>query len=300
MPFERIWLFLNAQDAIWIIGSFLLTDDEGTWRKWVAMREARAQIDALEVAPDLDQVTGYRQRHSWSGELLPIDELTFWMEREHAKALQGSIDALEDPLSPAHRLTPIVVEVRRPRAGKQEELITCRAQFAPESDLYALNSLAFALTEKFGWTHASAAGWVLTGSLPVVPEIDVQLLPRSLEGRERWKAIQITVPVEMPPSVLAHRYAKERKAALEGLPPLPENPIGDKALLACVFALQRNDGRTWESVSEDWSRQWAGTSNAKPFAFQSARNFAYTVRQTYQRLTGRKLDWKRSRGQRGA
>jgi hypothetical protein len=275
-----------------------MTEDDGTWRRWHAMRQARAEIDAIEIAPKHEFVLQFRSK-DLRGKLVPFDSvedrLKDWeLDQDHP--LIGGVWDEETPVSSLHQFT---VEFRPTGCPTSDPAnrIELRVDIQKDSRLTRLRSISSWTAEMFGWTEESTAGWVLTGSLPTVPEMRMDRVPVDHEARQRWQAIEMWVPIEVPPSVLAQRYAVERAKALEDLPMMAGNPVGEKALNACTFALARNDGQSWEQVFKDWNQKPLPDGDRTGSAFRSARNFAHTARETYFRLTGNKLKWNRSRGQ---
>ena len=261
------------------------------------MRQARAEIDAIDIAPDFDAARQFRSQYLRM-KLLPIDAVKDRLE-DWRMAQPNPLVAPEWPEDkPFPPLHPFTVEVRKPDTPVDEPPLQFRFDIVKEGVLGSLQGAANFTARIFGWTEASAAGWILTGSLPIVPEMEIFRIPREFEARQRWQSIKMTVPVDVPPSVLARRYAIEREKAIEELPWMAGNPVGEKALNACTFALTRNDGSSWEQTFEQWSSQLPATEGSKRVSFRSARNFAYSARETYFRLTGRRLKWNRSRGKR--
>ena len=60
-----------------------------------------------------------------------------------------------------------------------------------------------------------------------------------------------------------------------------------------MVAAQLNDGRTWDEARLAWNKLYPRET------FGPDEHFARDAREAYQRISGKRLRWKRKRGQRG-
>ncbi len=253
------------------------------WERWVQAREAQAVVDAFEIAPERRDVRAWR-RDMLGGPstVLVPSKVRGWLDafpqsaEAEPRAVEFERSPIEDGILPSYS-THYVHATRR-------------------SPILSLFLLADTLREHFGWTAKSAAGWILTGGRPRLDAFEIEVDPPKPKPDQRWRTIRMTIPFEIPPSVVADRYRAEREEAGKGLPRVKGTPLVVKSLEACIFAMRRNDGREWAEVFAEWEARRAVATNPRLMEFSSGHEFAAAARSTYKKLTGRALKWKRSRG----
>lgn len=255
------------------------------WQRWLQAREAQAVIDAIEIAPERRDVRAWRREMLGGPDnVLSPRAVKDWLDRFHSSA---EVAARE-----------IEIERVEIEEGIVPRYSTVRVYAGSRSPIQSLFALADSLREHFGWTAPSAAGWILTGGRPKLDAFEVEVEPARPKSDQRWRTIRMTIPVEIPPSVVADRYRLEREEAGKGLPRVKGTPLATKSLEACIFAIRRNDGRAWAEVYAEWEARRAAMTDPTILDFSTGHEFAAAARATYRKLTGRNLRWKRGRGER--
>lgn len=117
-------------------------------------------------------------------------------------------------------------------------------------------------------------------------------LPRTGCGS---REITLRIPIELPPCAVAQIYQEARDADKwwTGNNQIRlKDPINERNCRATAYAaLMAQSGRKWRDVWEEWN-----TITREEWRFVSAQSFMTAVGITHKRLTGRKLEWKRKRG----
>jgi hypothetical protein len=117
----------------------------------------------------------------------------------------------------------------------------------------------------------------------------------------RLLEVHLRIPLEIPPDAVADLYRELRDKALSttDVPLIKNTPILEKTLEATVFAVERSQtGDAWGDVFDEWTRYAKSQRKGKEWGYASTQSFIAAVHKTYKRLTGRKLQWKRQRGER--
>jgi len=117
----------------------------------------------------------------------------------------------------------------------------------------------------------------------------------------RLLEVHLRIPLEIPPDAVADLYRELRDKALSttDVPLIKNTPILEKTLEATVFAVEFSQtGDAWGDVFDEWTRYAKSQRKGKEWGYASTQSFMAAVHKTYKRLTGRKLQWKRQRGER--
>ena len=125
------------------------------------------------------------------------------------------------------------------------------------------------------------SAWVRSGPCPALDTIQVDVGPST----SRDEVVQI--------------FLKAKRRLLE----LERERLGsgfgfgqkttDTRIRLATVAAQCNDGRTWDEARLAWNKLYPRET------FGPDEHFARDAREAYQRITGKRLRWKRKRGQRG-
>jgi hypothetical protein len=113
--------------------------------------------------------------------------------------------------------------------------------------------------------------------------------------------VVLRIPIEIPPDAVADLYRSLRDEAISSIdvPLIKNTPISEKTLTATVFAVERSQtGDAWGDVFDEWMKYARSKRKGKEWGYASTQSFIAAVHKTYKRLTGRKLQWKRKRGER--
>ncbi len=151
------------------------------------------------------------------------------------------------------------------------------------------------LPAAFGWTPESAAGWlVVLRSRPQIP-----YLPQSIKvetagppgGPYPYIGVTVTIPIDLPSSRLAREWESIQKGFKDSFAfALPgTKPSGEDSLNRMLFAVERNDGRSWSELVRSWNEENPGL--VVPLGPSATRQFASQVRRTYQNVMGRPIPW---------
>ena len=128
---------------------------------------------------------------------------------------------------------------------------------------------------------ALASSWVRSGPCPALDRIQIDAGPS-------------TGPQEV---VQLFQKSKQRLLELERERLGREFSFGQKTtdtrLRLAMMAAQLNDGRTWDEARLTWNKQYPSNK------FGPDDHFARDAREAYQRISGKRLRWKRKRGQKG-
>lgn len=153
-------------------------------------------------------------------------------------------------------------------------------QVSPDSHLGRLKFTATALRHQFLWPEEEAVEFILSGTVP-------RPFLGSVRIGNAHRAPRITIEVDprVPTRDVLRLYAWARDSEAAKTRSLSEL----HAQLA-VFAFERNDGRAWIRVLEEWNKTNAHHS------YSELSNFIRDCHRAYERITGSSLDWTRKRG----
>ena len=290
-------------------GSSVASTHDEVMEAWTATMRVRHAILAHEVAARRPDVIAFRETYLPDGLIDPADDVVgAWIACEivRSDAFEGDVQ----PHDPRYRKTLVGLGSDRDESGR---LMPVPIVIAMESDVFEtrsrpylamgdLSKTAEALRAEFGWTSASAARWLIArDAIPDLPTIRAGLEFRSSksEADPRWSAnIQITVPIDFPPSRLQREFERIQReyADIYAFDVPAGKPASISNLRRTLFAVQHNDGRTWSEVVEAWNE--AHVAEAIPLGGEEARTFAGTVRRTYKNIMDRPIEWKRVVGSR--
>lgn len=276
--------------------------------QWMRALNARAQLQAMTLAPRLEIVEVIRRELEPFGVVCrPVGSAIKRVLRAIAKESPSP-----EPLS-AQRWSGFETSGEI-KVGilKTETYLTLTAQpnvwdrweltrlgreeirISPNGQLARLKAAALRVAMTFGWTEASATAWLLSGSAPEVagPRIRVDGGPEDEEGAGRlWHRVSIDTPAEIAPAKVSalHQHVREKFADRQ-LPPMlvKIGGLGQKQIAVTHFAIERNDGRSWRAILEEWNHDatFHGLGD-----YDDYRALAKDVRNTFKRLMGTDLDW---------
>ena len=135
------------------------------------------------------------------------------------------------------------------------------------------------LEQTYGWNDiAEVVALVLAGITPSLHSIEAswtRLRPWSSDA----SVVNLRVIARVSPAELRDFYAGIRGRLLPGK--RPRSVTSEDAELA-LFAVQKNDGRSWKAAMDEWD-------GAKPY--QDPVKFSRACRAAYKRITGTTLVW---------
>lgn len=148
--------------------------------------------------------------------------------------------------------------------------------------LERLHDLARSLVSRCGWHEAAAVGFILAGASPGIRRMTIS------GTRLRWPypklaRVVLTVDPRLKPEEVAKSYAQLRDSLYK--PGHRVRPMKPERAHLAAFAVERNDGRTWEAIMAEWNAQGDGRR------YKELRLFARDVRLAYRLLTGQELRW---------
>lgn len=280
----------------------------------MTLHSYRAQLDAAVVAPHEKFVIDLRSRVFAQTEsqldkrgLLSPRSVRPWLrarqsEQESVTFLQveqtfssGKPGNIRPAISLRSKRTLELEVVVWERRGLEIDLLnSTKVSVDYRGPLGLVKAAADALHRRFGWTESSAAGWFLSGSAPSVRGISVSAeFDRRWtkpDGSLWWKRLSFDVPADIPITALTKwgELQGKRESAHRG------KPIGDRQLELAIFSAVENDKHSsWNDVLAKWNsiapRKWCYTGS------DARRHLAKDARETYAKLTGERLVWKRSR-----
>lgn len=257
----------------------------------MAVRETRAQIAAIEGAQEDGDVREWRAKYLGRDG----DPLESWADvKSWPVDVAGSDSYGKGP--GAWR-----IGLGAPRFGPQGKPTVSRSINIVTNKHKAFQTgkeLSAELSSRYGWTEATAAGW-LVGNFPpnIVDPIEIE--ESGPDDRNPWGMIVMRIPGELPPSAVAELYASRREEAIRGLPSLENKPIGAKALRATLHAIEcRARLFTWDQTFKAWQEKVQRGDFDPDWKFESLESYMAPARRTYKRLFGRTLTWSRKRGER--
>jgi hypothetical protein len=169
-----------------------------------------------------------------------------------------------------------------------------------------MRQVAEPLSIEYGWVASSAAAWLIMedmeprsgginvqvtrGGSPVEPDVLVF-------GKVESLRLQVSAPLDIPPHALLYEIQKvQERFSSRYVYPMPSTsrPYLDSTLQAVRFAIERNTGRSWLSVLEEWNE---GHPDSEFEAdVDGAAAFGAIVRRCYSQTMGKKLEWKKRPG----
>jgi len=290
---------------------------------WDLVLSYRAGIEAHEVGRHDPAVRSFRERWFPKGRLLSptgnavhswvtrdVEQLQSGPDPAEALGLQGLAETMrERGRWPSYRVPPINhdgtvhfdVGVRNERAEDlyDETPVTC----APYGALGELLWLGWHLEDRFGWDATFARGWVVCRDvLPVVRAIqyrgwrDLRPVAPGI-GSHR---VLLDVSLDAPPARVDQELRELRASHADAgrSSSVPARPIAEWNLRATLFAVTRNDGRSWPDVLEEWNAHVSEPSWRYEKDARGAQLLGNAVHRTYAVLMGRPLEWKRKAGER--
>ena len=145
-----------------------------------------------------------------------------------------------------------------------------------------LRGVAGTVAERYGWSSAHAARFVLTGEPPGVTLAtvtrDLVRVPFPAAGR-----ITMNVSSRMTPDRVRELFLEVREESLAGSKRV--KPISEKHAELAVFAAEHRRGMTWAEAMRSWNRQHP------PWFYDDKNRFTRDSRSAYRRVTGEKLGW---------
>ncbi len=267
---------------------------------------ALAEILALE-AGQLPEVQDFRRRYLRRG-LLGLERVAQWLERQSAtggpalRHVTVELDGhgrhgLPDRVTAKSLLPGVKLDAEALRYSVPGESRTRLVGVPREGALRELGDLCQRLEGLYSWSQPASVALVLAGVTPPHSAARVTLnLRRPFPARS---TIRLDVNPRLPAGEVADLYKRARSGELFGDEHLGlktgrvRSMSNEHAELA-VFAAARNDGRSWEEVMKEWSREHPELGRTSVPAFTRA------AREAYHGVTGQPLDWKRPRGRQPA
>ena len=261
---------------------------------WTRVLSARAWVDSIEVASRMPEVVAFREKHL-RGKKLSRGAAYAWaakQAREQGEATALVVDLFTGDLS-EHGFRPGVLrEEKALTLDLPSQTPTTHAESYPaqaDGPLGELRALAHRLADRFGWDVKRAAMWVLEGrfveSLISEGRASIKLGPRG--ASPTWNSVRIEVPAEISSGTVAeiHRDARRLIAEKQKTLTLKGPPVGERQIHAMIFACLQNDGRSWQSILDDWNR--LRCAKRPEWRYETFRDFARDARSTYRRVMGR-------------
>ena len=256
--------------------------------EWASVLSARAAVDAVENhVAQLKDVLGFRKKFD-------LPKLT------KAAAWRFLREVAEETRSARAQELHYPVTICDLRIGTVETKRFAARRFGLFHDR-GLPRFAKMLADKYGWTESSAAGWLICEDADPYVEDIIADPPRLIGLKEsridlaQLVRVKLDIHVDVPPGVVAERWAEIREGALRKLAAAAERSPSTRRPRAfqlhrisiVTFAAQRNDGRSWESILNEWKRTAPPEWREK---YPTANRFGTDVREAYKQLMGR--SWK--------
>ena len=288
---------------------------------WDLVLSTRAALEAFEQGQHDPHVTGFRERWLPSGLLPPRwNAVRRWLDEvangalptgpDSAKAagLEGLARAMRKenrhPASgvpPEESTVPVDVSVGFWIPDAQDDDWFFVRPVPPQGLLGELLWLGWHLADRFGWDAAHARGWVVCeGALPVVHAIRLRsgsIVEPETPNASRYRVL-LDVSLDAPPARVDQELRQLQAARADSgrESSVPARPIAEWNLRVTLFAVTRNDGRSWADVLEEWNASepsWHYREDVR-----GAQLLGNTVHRTYAVLMGRPLAWQRKAGAR--
>lgn len=247
---------------------------------------AIVRIQAAEAAR-LDSVVQFR-RTVLRGKLIKPKRLERWLRRredgdgtDQAAGLgsegvepDGGIAATEPAPSQTARRIRLKYVLNAPPVQTWGAV-----WFNKNSDLRRLHRVVSELRNMYGWKGEYAVPFVLCRVIPPPfrGRCEVEYGGETLSARR----IEIVVHPSTSPEVVTSLYTDARKGIGTRF-----RRIDDKNIELAVFVAERNDGRTWPMVRDEWI-----AAHPKFKHPEDMRNFTRDCRQAYRHVAGKDLRW---------
>src|SRR5690606_3137136 len=132
----------------------------------------------------------------------------------------------------------------------------------------------------FLWPEDEAVGFILSGTVPSPFFGSVRI--RDTLSTPRI-SIEVDSRVPVREVLRLYRWARDAEA-------MKTRSLSNAHADLAVFAFERNDGREWARVLEEWNEK------NPQHSYDELSNFIRDSRKAYKRITGISLEWKRERG----
>jgi hypothetical protein len=127
-------------------------------------------------------------------------------------------------------------------------------------EMRELLGLADKLSKTYGWREGDALWFVLTGHVPPVRPLEVEMFVHTSTGPYRYynpimARITVTAPAWVNPEEVEGAFGDAQRQLLRGDPPPPTR--GDRTLEVVKFVARRmreRNGETWEERWKAWNR----------------------------------------------
>ena len=307
-------------------------DDQGDLADWDITLSIRAALVGVAKAQDVEPVRRFRAEHLPKG-LLPAnpEAVKTWLgtrareanalkrpPRQRAESRLG-LEALADlvgKLADLHPHGPRVPNIREPMAaldlpveGVWKDRMVGGYDMRPDLGVTARPFLAIGelfwlgihLENEFGWRADSARAWVISeGAIPWIRAVNVDHFA-SGQRPATWTYLRHRVVIDaaigLPVARVGEVFASFQSARARDVHyPRLARPLAPAILEATLFAVERNDGRAWEDVLEDWNARTVEPGFRYEPGREGTRRFAKDVRRTYKALIGEPLRWQRGPG----
>jgi hypothetical protein len=133
-------------------------------------------------------------------------------------------------------------------------------RYATPSDMRELLRLSDKLSKAYGWSEGDALWFVLTGHIPSVKPLEVEMFVHTSTGPSRYynpitARITVTAPAWVNPEEVEGAFGDAQRQLLRGDPPPPTR--GDDTLEVVKFVARRmreRQGETWDERWKAWKR----------------------------------------------
>ncbi len=307
-------------------------EGQGELADWDITLSIRAALVGIAKAQHLEAVRRFRAEYLPTG-LLPADPeaVTSWIEarareanalkrpprrRPEARLGLEALAGLVRELSELHRNVPRVPSASEPMTaldlpveGVWKEGPVGSYDMRPDLGVTARPVLAVGelfwlgihLENEFGWRADSARAWVISeGAIPWIRAVNVDHFA-SGQRPATWTYLRhrvvIDAAIELPVARVGEVFASLQSARPRDVHyPHLARPLAPAILEATLFAAERNDGRAWEDVLEEWNARTVEPGFRYELGREGTRRFAKDVRRTYKALIGETLRWQRGPG----
>ncbi len=152
-----------------------------------------------------------------------------------------------------------------------------------DSDLGRLKQVALELTSAYGWKEEYAVPFIVCGAVPPASRAmcEVSYVNHHNTGLFYAQRVEIVCHPSTRPDVVANLYARARKSIGQRY-----RKLSDKHIELAVFVAQRNDGKRWATVWDDWIDTHPEFDHP-----QDLSNFTRDCHQAYRRVMENRLLW---------
>ena len=258
------------------------------------LRQEALSCLLADVAAEDPGVVAFRQAHL-GDELLAWERVEGWLKRQAEQDGPAStwLRALlpDDHKLGIHRGQPYpdpAMEISRNRPGVGFTRAALRYA-APDSRwtrtilirqggvLDQLRYLSERLAKRYNWLDAAATVFVLTGGIPAVDRILLQV--RAHQEPSASSRIELVVDPTVKPAELAQFYADFRSKLVSKR----HRTQSKKHLTLAIFSTTRPKGQTWKDQLRKWNKQYGRLGRYRE---SDVANFGKDVRQARARLLG--------------